>query len=184
MKNAANLWADRRQFGRRESNIDGYVAVAGQMPVACRIVNISDGGALLEIDGSVRLPAAFRLVVEDTRFNLMCELRHKSGTRVGVRFAHLAEGIALNRHFQRTPCEPDKGEIKLQPICPPRARSPASIRDLRRTVLGVEPAFTPVTVDAVAADVEPLDTGDVNAATLAALAALAAVRSRTAFALS
>jgi hypothetical protein len=179
---AANLWADRREFGRRESNIDGYVALPGQVPVACKIVNISDGGALLAFDAPIRLPAAFRLVVEDTSFNLMCEVRHQTGTRAGVRFARLAEGVALNRHFQRAPAEPAGSEIKLQPTRQIKVSIPASNRDLRRTILGRRAQFAddtfatevrtandetaPPAIDALAA----------NVATMAALSALAAIR--------
>ncbi len=166
-------YAERRQFGRRSSNIKGYAVLPGHVLLPCVIVNLSDGGALLSFDGDVKLPASLRLVVDDTSFNLLCEVRHQTGNKVGVRFARLAQGIAFNRHFQRVPTEPADCEIKMQSLRPAPVTPPASNRELRRAVFGF---VVGLETDVIEDDPrEDDDDGPLSAnpATLAALTALA-----------
>lgn len=142
---------------------------------------LSDGGALLAFDAPIRLPAAFRLVVENTSFNLMCEIRRQTGTRAGIRFARLAEGEALNRHFQRAPAEPATGESRLQPARQIKVSIPTSNRGLRRSILGTGAELADhAMLDEVQTandDTAPpaIDGLPANAATLAALSDLAAM---------
>lgn len=128
---------DLRQFGRRSSNISAFAVLPGQVLVPCIIVNLSDGGALLSFMDGAAPTQSFRLVVEDTEFKLLCEVRHRNGRTVGVRFVRLAEGIALNRYFLKTAVEPAAGEIRVERAPTARPASTASVRDLRRAVLGI-----------------------------------------------
>ena len=129
--------SEKRQFGRRSSSIGCSAVFPGHVLVPCTIINLSDGGALLSFDGDAKPPPTLRLTIDDTSFNLLCEVRHQSGSKVGVRFARLAEGIALNRHFQRIPTEPADIEARLEPPCRPARAAAIGNRELRRIMLGI-----------------------------------------------
>jgi PilZ domain len=92
--------ADKRQFGRRESNIRGYILVAGYQPVPCTVRNISDGGALLECKDQIAATRSVRLSVEGTEFNIRSEVVHQGPRGIGIRFISTVEGAALNSYFQ------------------------------------------------------------------------------------
>ena len=109
----------------------------GHLQIACVIENLSDGGALLWFTEGAAPTQSFRLAIEGTEFNLVCELRHRAGRKLGVRFVRPAEGIALNRHFQKTSVEPTGAEVHLPIAKPLRAVASRSVRELRRTVLGI-----------------------------------------------
>lgn len=70
-----------------------------QIVLPCVIENVSDGGALLRFTEGAAPIQSFRLTVEGTEFNIVCEMRHAKGRIVGVRFARLADGAALNRYL-------------------------------------------------------------------------------------
>jgi hypothetical protein len=53
----------------------------------CKVTDMSDGGARLELDAAERLPKFFRLVFSrTTRAGPRCEMRWRRGRSVGVRF--------------------------------------------------------------------------------------------------
>ena len=78
--------AERRQFGRRQTNVHAMIATRGRPPIACVMRDASTGGALLEVVHPEWLPARFRLIVEANNFEADCEVVHRSQTGVGVRF--------------------------------------------------------------------------------------------------
>ncbi len=135
-------FADQRQFGRRPSNISCNAVLPGHVIVPCTIVNLSEGGALLSFNGDVKPPATFRLAIDDTSFNLLCEVRHQAGNKAGVRFARLAEGIALNRHFQRIPAEPANVDVRFERLPRPTATPVITNRELRDIMLAILLAMT------------------------------------------
>lgn len=77
---------EQRAFGRRATQDHAVVRIAGRPPLRCMIVNISEGGALLDFGGEVWLPFQFRLIWEGTKREEDCETRHQNGGRVGVMF--------------------------------------------------------------------------------------------------
>lgn len=76
---------DRRVFGRRQTNIRANVRIGYQV-VACSIKDISEGGALLEFDEPVDLPARVRLSWPDQPNEVVCEVRHVRRKSAGVQF--------------------------------------------------------------------------------------------------
>lgn len=78
--------AEKRQFGRRETHLRGWVRVAGRPPISCIVRDLSQGGALLEFMDDTWLPFGFRLTTECKQVDRYCEPRHKQGTRIGVQF--------------------------------------------------------------------------------------------------
>ena len=77
--------AEKRQFGRRQAFVNAWLVVRGRAPVACTVVNISEGGALIELREHVVLPYAFILRF-DSGAEMSCEVRHQHEQRVGVEF--------------------------------------------------------------------------------------------------
>lgn len=84
-------FAEKRQFGRRSTNMRGWIKVAGRPATTCIIKNLSDGGALLESDEDVWLPFSFRLTSACGQVDRVCEIRHQFGQRkFGVEFVEAA----------------------------------------------------------------------------------------------
>jgi hypothetical protein len=77
---------DRREFGRRVTCLRAHILVPGRPRLACIVRDISVGGALLELDIPSWLPFSFDLVIEASRFQTACEIRHQRANAVGVRF--------------------------------------------------------------------------------------------------
>ena len=77
-------FVERRQFGRRQVAFEGQVHVPLRPPLACRMLNLSQGGALLEIDRYEWVPAKFRVVVG--HFESECVVRHRDRRHIGVEF--------------------------------------------------------------------------------------------------
>lgn len=78
--------SDRRQFGRRQTTIHGWICIEGRPRVPCVLANLSLGGALLQLERPTWLPYTFRLVCETVGIDIMCEVRHHVDRSVGVRF--------------------------------------------------------------------------------------------------
>lgn len=88
--------AERRQFGRRQTNLHGWITVPGRPRLACTIFDISVGGALIGLRKPSWLPYNFQLTIEATKFVSWCEVRHQRADAVGVRFLNAAEAAALD----------------------------------------------------------------------------------------
>ena len=78
--------AERRAFGRRQTNDHAFVRIQGRPPVRCTIKNISEGGALLDFGSEVWLPYNFQLTWEVGNREEACEIKHRNGQFVGVFF--------------------------------------------------------------------------------------------------
>lgn len=81
---ALPAFVERRQFGRRQVALEGQVHVALRPPLVCRMLNVSQGGALLEIDRYEWVPQKFRVVVGN--FETDCIVRHRDRKHIGVEF--------------------------------------------------------------------------------------------------
>lgn len=84
-------FVERRQFGRRATNLHGWILTDGRPRIPCMVKNVSEGGALLELDVPPALPYWFDLVIECKGFQARCEIRHQNEKWVGVRFAVVAK---------------------------------------------------------------------------------------------
>lgn len=80
---------DKRQFGRRQTYLHGWVKIPGRPSLACIIRNMSEGGALLVFDQATRLPFSFVLSIDGSSQTYGCEVRHNFGERVGVGFVSI-----------------------------------------------------------------------------------------------
>ena len=77
---------DRREFGRRNSLLHGWLVIEGRPRIACLVRNVSEGGALLECPVPPEMPFHFELHIECKGFVATCEARHQSSTWIGVHF--------------------------------------------------------------------------------------------------
>jgi hypothetical protein len=77
---------EKRQFGRRSTQIRGKIIVPGKHPIVCLVRNISKDGALLEFDRRRTAPYHFQLIIEADGFEAECEFKHKTERGVGVFF--------------------------------------------------------------------------------------------------
>jgi len=78
--------SDRRQFGRRNTCLHGWMSIEGRPRIACLVRNVSEGGALLECDVPKVMPYRFGLIIECKGFEAWCETRHQKERWIGVRF--------------------------------------------------------------------------------------------------
>lgn len=84
-------YTEKRQFGRRQTNIRGWIKIAGRPSIPCTIRDLSEGGALIECDDDVWLPYSFRVLTEHAAIDSVCEIRHQNGKKVGVEFVKKIE---------------------------------------------------------------------------------------------
>ena len=92
--NSHTTTSERRAFGRRESCLHGMARLANRQPEPCIVRNFSDGGALLEFNTELNPPFRFRLIVEPKEIDTTCEVRHRKGRYIGVRFLEAGAVVA------------------------------------------------------------------------------------------
>ena len=88
--------AERRQFGRRKTNLHAWISVQRRPKLSCTVLDLSVGGALLQLQKPSWVPYNFVLTIETTRFVTWCEVRHSRADAVGVRFLSAVESAALD----------------------------------------------------------------------------------------
>lgn len=143
---------EKRQFGRRQSNIRGSALVANDQPKLFTIRDLSEGGALLVFDDPQFVPErSVRIQIDGTKMVLLGEVRHQSKTGVGVRFLRPSEGAELNRYFLTKPID-----IAAVPgtELPRRPHAPSPVvrgQDLRASLHLVHPAAE-IAIEAADAD--------------------------------
>lgn len=77
---------ERRQFGRKVTNIAAQAIAPGRAGVACTIRNISLGGARLQFSRPFTARGTFRLLADNNKLDVQCVIRHQDETGAGVEF--------------------------------------------------------------------------------------------------
>lgn len=91
---------ERRQFGRRKSFFHGMIQPEGRPAIRCRVINISESGALIELMQPVQLPYSFKLYIDAIDRAIACELKHANRTKIGVMFGTLQPDlVSLGVHI-------------------------------------------------------------------------------------
>jgi PilZ domain len=101
-----------RAFGRRESCIRAVIEIAGRPPVHCIVRNFSRGGALLEVPETIAIDDDLHLVIETHGIATYCDVRHRNGNHIGVRFLNemTEERVSiLAKAAKEAPPEPVSG---------------------------------------------------------------------------
>lgn len=84
-------FTDRREFGRRRSQMHGWVKVAGRPPIPCQVTNLSQKGAFVAFSPPSWMPFQFELILSTEAPARLCELRHMRTDGVGVVFFESAK---------------------------------------------------------------------------------------------
>lgn len=101
---------ERRAFGRRDSCIRAVIEIAGRPPVHCIVRNFSRGGALLEVPEAIAINDDLHLVIESHGIATYCDVRHRKGNHIGVRFLNEMTDDGV------TALSANAGESSLEPV--------------------------------------------------------------------
>jgi hypothetical protein len=85
---AAPRTQELRKYKRREVHYPVWIVVGpGQPPHPCMLLNVSQGGAKIEIDEQLEPPEQFTLLLAETSpARRACRLVWRNGTNMGVEF--------------------------------------------------------------------------------------------------
>ena len=86
MRRKGEIVVERRQFGRRNTNMNGWIKISGRPKLPCVIRNLTPKGALLEMEVPSWLPFQFELALEPANERLTCQVRHVLSGAIGVMF--------------------------------------------------------------------------------------------------
>jgi hypothetical protein len=64
----------------------GTIAFNRAAGISALVKNLSEGGAMLEVESVVGIPDEFTLVIESDRFKRQCKIVWRLEHRIGVRF--------------------------------------------------------------------------------------------------
>lgn len=64
----------------------GTIALSGAGGISCRIRNISEGGACLEVASQFGIPDDFNLVIGTDNWRRSCHVAWRKANRIGVAF--------------------------------------------------------------------------------------------------
>ena len=76
---------ERRSSIRSDVDEVGFISVSGSS-TRCRVVNLSKGGAALDVPNATAIPARFKLMTERDRLVRTCRVVWIRQNRVGVEF--------------------------------------------------------------------------------------------------
>ncbi|MGD9924820.1 MAG: PilZ domain-containing protein [Pseudorhodoplanes sp.] len=77
---------ERRKSQRLRTLKSGSVMFGFVPDIACRVRNMSSGGACLELERRTKLPGDFSLLIKPEYIRRSCRLVWQSDLRVGVQF--------------------------------------------------------------------------------------------------
>lgn len=90
---------DRRSERRNKMLKDGKILLNDYVTVDCRVRDISPGGARLEFDGPVCLPAAFRLRIVSAELTIPATVAWQRRLEAGIHFT----GVGSVGHVEQAP---------------------------------------------------------------------------------
>ena len=83
---------DRRKSDRVEVDVVAFISVAGSS-TRCRVVNLSDAGAAIDVPDAAHIPNSFQLMMESDRSVLDCRIAWIKRNRIGVQFAQARKSL-------------------------------------------------------------------------------------------
>lgn len=122
--------SERKPFGRRRPVWHAWIIPSSLQRLACCVRNVSNGGALLELDVPEWLPAQFEVFIEGPDMRLHCETVHRGKHGVGVIFSEADMAAELITYCN------DRMDERLMAnggVAPPRLTSEMIKQALRRT---------------------------------------------------
>lgn len=76
---------ERRSSPRVQADEVGFISVSGSS-TRCSVVNLSNGGAALDVPNALIVPARFQLMTESDRLVRKCRIIWIRQNRIGVEF--------------------------------------------------------------------------------------------------
>lgn len=91
---AEKVGAEMRVYARRQATRGARLRLRDGSFMPCKLVNVSPGGALIDVADGEELPEEFNLIIASADFEAACEVRHRrmadydgeTVSRVGVMF--------------------------------------------------------------------------------------------------
>jgi len=80
---------ERRRFSRHRTSIYATLSTPSRASRPCLVVDLSEGGAKVEVDFPEWQPARFHLTIGAAGFDADCEIVRRGDNYVGVRFVPL-----------------------------------------------------------------------------------------------
>jgi len=77
--------ADMRKSVRRNSDAAGTIHF-NAAHISCRLENISDGGACVQLASDATIPPVFVLIIPSEKLERSCFVVWRNGGRIGVQF--------------------------------------------------------------------------------------------------
>jgi PilZ domain len=78
--------SENRKITRRRVLKLGTIALNGDGGITCRIRDISEGGACLEVASQFGIPDEFKLVIGIDNWQRSCRVAWRKANRIGVAF--------------------------------------------------------------------------------------------------
>lgn len=91
---------ERRKSERAEVDEIAFISVAGSS-TRCRVVNLSEAGAAIEVPDPAHIPNCFQLMMESDRSVRRCRVAWIKKNRIGVQFAAAQETQLVVAHRER-----------------------------------------------------------------------------------
>jgi hypothetical protein len=132
--------SQRRQFGRRDTSTRAVASIPGHASIPCELRNVSEGGALVAFDDGFVPNRPFKLLIDGTTFNILCEVRHHSKHGVGVRFLNQKDGTQLMRHLYPEPVSQSESTWKAEPDNAGETPAVIGNRELREGLIAAREA--------------------------------------------
>jgi hypothetical protein len=95
---------ERRRFGRRDVCKCAEILLPDGERIRCIVVNISEGGALLNRLDDRNLPDFFELVIPTDDVVTSCRVAHRTNGKIGVEY------VSLPRRASRVLTDPNRDE--------------------------------------------------------------------------
>jgi PilZ domain len=77
---------DHRKEKRQRVFKAASISFEHSATIHCIVRNVSDGGALLEVESSIGIPNTFTLFLKPGRLKRSCEVVWRSAKNIGIRF--------------------------------------------------------------------------------------------------
>jgi hypothetical protein len=95
-----SLAEERRKSCRADVDETAYISISGSS-TRCKIANISEDGAALEVPDASYVPSFFQLMTERDRTVRTCRVVWIQQNRIGVEFGHVIEEHPQITHRER-----------------------------------------------------------------------------------
>ena len=94
-RSRAECTSNRRAHNRAATSKPALIRTLQWKRIPCRVVDISAGGARIEVAAGVTIPERFKLLIPDDLFEAECEVRHADEVSAGLVFtSHQMEALA------------------------------------------------------------------------------------------